>query len=239
MQIKKEENSMADNVHEGHRKRFKEQFLSDGMGEHFADHQLLELLLYYSIPRKDTNELAHTLLNRFGSIKGILNAPVEELTAVLLHLILPLYRRYAKDDQSGKTVFSLEDICRFIMDKYCGITRETFALTSFDATGRIIGFDILNTGDVSSVGISSRAVLETAIKRHAVAVTLSHNHPTGFALPSKEDLEATSRIDTALSHIGVALLDHIIVAGNDCVSLAQSKGYDELFKSRLRPDNLP
>lgn len=239
---------MGDNLHAGHRKRLRDEFMSALSDTTMPDHKLLELLLFYSIPRKDTNELAHTMLNRFGSFSALLDASPEELmsvdgitenSVVLLKLIIPIYRRYNIGKIDKVRHFDcMDSFFQYIINRYCGITREVFALSSFNAKGDLIGFDVLNRGDLSVVGISTRSVLEAVIRRKAAAVVLSHNHPGGTALPSREDVDCTSRIDTALQHIGVSLLDHVIVADSDCVSLSQSAAYRSLFTCRRREDAL-
>ena len=230
---------MGENLHEKHRKRVRAELLKNGFSDITPDHRIIETLLFFSIPRCDTNETAHLLLNRFGSVKGILEAEPEELmevkgigenSAALLKLMLPLFRVYQKEqDKKGNTSLTFDGLCNYIIKKHFGFKNEVFAVTTFNSRGGIIDFDILNSGDVSSVRISTRSVIETVIKRNAVSVVISHNHPNGNALPSNNDIEMTVRIKNALDNINVALIDHIIVADNDCVSLAQSKAYRNIF----------
>lgn len=230
---------MQDNPHEGHRRRVREEFLANGFGENTPPHKFLEMLLFYSIPRKDTNVLAHKLLERFGSLAGVLDASAEELekipgitenTAALLKLIVPTARKYQSDKCEIKNRYeSIDDICEFLLSKYFGFNEEVFAVTSLSLNGRILGFDILSSGSPFSVAVSSRSVVETALRRNAACVIISHNHPGSSALPSSEDIQVTALLKEALAHVNVRLSDHIIIADGDYVSLAHSRGLEEIF----------
>lgn len=229
---------MAKNIHDGHRQRVRKAFLDYGFNEKTPPHKVLEMLLFYSIPRRDTNEVAHELLNRFGSVAGILDAPQSELlkvdgvgenTVALLKLILPMARLYGED--KGKSRFDdMDQIFRFLKNKYLGYTNEMFSILSFDNRGVLIGFDFLTAGDVASVGISTRMVIEAVLKHNAAGVIMAHNHPGGNALPSKDDIKNTELLANALRSINVHLLDHVILCSDDYVSLAQSHQYSHIFK---------
>lgn len=231
---------MSKNLHMGHRKRVREEFLEHGFSDATPAHKVIELLLFYGIPRQDTNEIAHALLDRFKTVSAMLEASPEELmkingvgenAAALIKLILPLCRLYQTDKLStGKMPCTMDTICEFVIKKHFGYSNEVFAITTLNSKGAIIAFDILNYGDVTSVGVSTRSIIETVIKRKAVCVVMSHNHPNGNALPSEDDIAMTQRINTALKHINVKLIDHVIIADDDCVSLAQSQAYYQIFR---------
>ena len=228
------------NPHKKHRERVRQEFLAHGFNENTPPHKILEMLLFYGIPRKDTNEIAHALLNRFGSITAVLEATPEELmridgigesAAALIKLLVPVFRLYDNEKSiKGQSIKSMGQFCDILIKKYTGYTNEVFGLTTISSKGTIIAFDILGTGDISSVGITTRSVIEKVIERKAVGAVISHNHPNGNALPSPEDIYMTKRISDALSHINVKLLDYIIISDNDCVSLAQTPDYAHLFK---------
>lgn len=227
-------------IHDGHRDRMKQQFLKDGLSEHMPPHKLLEMLLFYSIPRKDTNELAHLLIETFGSFSAVLDAPAEELikipgitqnTICLLKLIMPAARTYMDDRADGRTnVSGREDAAEYLSKKFIGRTVETVFLLCMDNKGRILSCAKLSEGDEISVGVSARSVVEATLKSHATAVMIAHNHPMGFAFPSPGDIKVTSDISTALFHIGVQFLDHIIVADGDYISMQQTPEYSHLFQ---------
>ncbi len=231
-----------ENLHKDHRKRVRNEFLEFGFSEATPPHKILELLLFYAIPRKDTNEIAHALLNRFGNISNVLEATPKELMSVegvgenataLIKLILPISRIYQSGKQFGRIKFTdHDDICEFLIGKHLGFTNEVFALTTFNSRGEFIAFDIIETGDINQVGASTRKIIQKAIERKAVGAIISHNHPNGNAVPSPEDLAVTRQLFLALSHIQVPLLDHVVISDDDCVSMAQSPEFSYLFEKR-------
>lgn len=218
-------------VHDGHRDRKRQQFLTSGP-DPFADHELLEVLLYYAVPRKDTNPIAHELINRFGSLQAVFAAPAAELervpglgrnAAVLLKLVPELYRKAILSASANETVLNTTDrIGEFFRDLLAGQSKEVMYQLCLDAKGRKLHVCKLGEGDVGSVGLNVRRIMENALHTNAMMVVLAHNHPSGVALPSREDETATELAREALDAMGVALVDHIIVADNDYVSLRES-----------------
>lgn len=231
---------MAESIHSGHRKRVRKEFLFAGLNEATPPHKVVEYILFHSIPQKDTNEIAHELLERFGSISGILDAPVESLMKVkgisevsvsLLKLILPVARIYQSEKKStDKVLDDLDDIGQYLTGKYFGYDYEVFSMLSLNAAGKVLGFDILSSGNVSEVTISLRDIVETVLKIKANCVVIAHNHPGGVALPSNEDVKMTEMIFNTLRTINVALLDHIIIVDDDYVSLRQSRCFNYMFE---------
>lgn len=220
-------------VHDGHREKMRRRFLSGGL-ESFAPHEALELLLYYAIPRRDTNPIAHALMARYGSLSAVLNAPVEDLqkvegigesAAVLLHLVAPLARRAELEEAAREmAVRSSRQAGQYLLAAFAGKKRETVYQLCLDQKGKLLACKCLGEGGVSAASLDIRKVVENAILTSASAVILSHNHPSGIALPSREDYDVTDRAKAALATIGVTLMDHIIVADGDYVSMADS-GY--------------
>lgn len=215
-------------VHDGHRQRKKEQFRMHGL-DAFADHEVLELLLYYAIPRRDTNPVAHRLMERFGSLDGVFSATVEELeevegmgknAATLLALWMPLYRRVRTKPKAKETVLnSTEQAGQYFMDLFFGMRREELYEACLDAKGKLLACCRIAEGGVDAVNISTRRLVENALKCGASAVILAHNHPSGIALPSPDDNTTTLALWDALRAVGIPLIDHIIVADEDYVSL--------------------
>lgn len=236
---------MAESVHSGHRKRVRKEFLFMGLNEATPPHKVIEYILFHSIPQKDTNQIAHELINRYGSISAILDASVESLMQVkgisevsvsLLKLILPVARIYQSEKSSkDKILNSLDEMAMYIFGKYFGYDKEVFSMLSLNAAGKVLGFDVLSSGNVSEVSVSVRDVVETALKRKAVSVVIAHNHPGGVALPSGEDIKMTEMIFNTLRHINVFLLDHVIVANDDYVSLVQSRCFNYIFDENNAP----
>ena len=219
-------------VHDGHRERIKKHFIEQGL-DGFDDHNVLELLLFYALPRQDTNPLAHALLEYFGSLDAVLEAPRGELlkvpgigenAATLLQLIPAVSRRYemAKND-FGEILDSTGKAGDYLIARYLYERDEVVCVICLDAKRRVLCCKTLFRGDVNSAEVSVRKIAELAIAKNASAVILSHNHTSGIALPSREDEQTTKRVKTALEAMNIELLDHIIVAGGDYVSMAESK----------------
>jgi DNA repair protein RadC len=221
----------VDFLHEGHRKRVRSRFLSEGLSN-FQPHNALELLLFYSVPRRDTNELAHRLMENFGTLSGVLEADFEELlkiegisenTATLLKLIPELAKYYQLDRQNKKDKLDTYDkIGKFMLPYFLGEKDEAVYLLCLDSKLNCIGCSCLRRGSVNSASINARLLANAALKVNAVSVVLAHNHPGGLAIPSAEDISTTYTLIETLKPLGICLLDHIIVADNDFVSLALS-----------------
>ncbi|MBD5169014.1 MAG: DNA repair protein RadC [Oscillibacter sp.] len=218
-------------VHTGHRERKKDQFLRCG-SDSFADHELLELLLFYAIPQRDTNPIAHELMERFGSLQAVLSASPEELmevsyikqnAAVLLRLVPSLCQRALVSEDGREVILSTpEQIGEFFQKVFMAHSTEVMYQLCLDAKGKKKGLFKVSEGDVSSVGLNIRQIVENALRCKAIAVVMAHNHPSGLALPSHEDEIATRLVREALDTVEIQLYDHIIVADNDYVSMAQS-----------------
>ena len=219
--------------HDGHRERLKQRFLNHGL-DALPDDQVLELLLFYALPRRDTNPLARQLLQHFGSIAAVLDAPLQELKAVggigdsaaaLLLLINPLSRRYLLSRSSKGTVLNSTHACgEYLLPYFFGATEELVYLLCMDARCRVLGCRLLQRGNITSASFSLRKAAEIAMSLNASSVILAHNHTSGVALPSQADFETTRRLRDALEPLDILLADHIVVADNDFVSMADS-GY--------------
>ena len=223
---------MADsNIHNNHRTRMKERFRDHGL-DSFTDIQVLELLLFYAIPRKDTNPIAHALLKHFGSLAQVLDASVEELqkvegigenAALFLKLIPAAGKAYMIDSARHDVILDTLDKCgKYLQNYFIGCRVEKVYLLCLDAKCKVLACKEIGEGSVNSAGISTRKVVETALAVGASAVILAHNHPSGIALPSAEDMQTTKRIAMALQAVEITLVDHIIVADFDHTSMAQS-----------------
>ena len=218
-------------IHEGHRQRLKQRFLEEGLDK-FTDIQVLELLLFYCIPRKDTNPIAHALLSHFGSLSQVLEAPVEELrkvegvgesAALFLHLTTEVSRFYLVDRNTRVTILPSIDHCaRYLLPFFFGRRNETVYLLCLDAKCKVLCCREMGEGSINTAGISVRKIVETALGVGATTVVLAHNHPSGVAVPSGDDIQTTRRLAAALAAVEVNLADHIVVADDDWVSMAQS-----------------
>ena len=218
-----------ENLHEGHRKRMKERFIKSGLDD-FAPHNILELLLFYSIPRGDTNPVAHRLIDTFGSLSGVFDATPEELakvdgvgenSAILISMIPQIARKYLEDKaDTANIVGGCSDIGAFLLPKFVGRTNEALMMVSIDNKNKIISCSVVAEGTVDSAKVSRRKIMEEAMKVKATRVILAHNHPCGVAVPSSEDVVMTKEIGRLFAQVGIELVDHIIVANDDYVSMA-------------------
>ena len=223
-------------IHEGHRQRMRRQLKTSGM-DSLSDVQVLEVLLYYAIPRADTNPIAHRLLERFGSLSGVLEAAPDELlniegmgdaAAQLISLIPQLERRHFIDRSGKASILNSTSKCgQYLVPFFHGEQEEVVYLLCLDAKCKAICCVPVHRGSITAASISIRKIVQTALNQNAASVVLAHNHPSGYALPSPEDLDTTRTLQTALQAarraldtIGVTLADHIIVADDDFVSLA-------------------
>ncbi len=221
---------MSGEIHGGHRLRLKQRYLSQGL-DGFSDHEVLELLLYYAIPRVDVNPLSHRLIDRFGSLHGVLDAEIPELTetegvgesaALLVRLIRDLNRRYLLDSQEKRpAVPNSQTAGELFLPYFFGIREERVYAAFLDDELRLLRCRLLFEGGIDYAPLSLRKLVEAAIREHATAVILAHNHPAGQAIPSVEDREATLRIRSALEAVQIRLLDHIIVAGKEFTSMEE------------------
>lgn len=236
------EKSLVKPIHSGHRERVKNKFLKDGL-DGFESHVVLELLLYYGIPLKDTNSMGHALLQKFGSLSGVFDAPYEELmkvdgvgksAATLIKLIPQLCRRYQENlDQDKNWIFSYEEAGKLLINKFIGRTDEVIVLMLLDSRNRMIYCDVVNEGTVTTANIYVKKIVKLAVQYNAVYAILSHNHPSGECLPSKQDLNSTMWIYEALKIVEVKLIDHVIVSGKDFFSIAKSGIMPEISNSNL------
>ena len=193
-------------VHEGHRSRKKEQFRAHGL-DAFADHEVLELLLYYAVPRQDTNPIAHRLMEKFGSLDAVFaadRAALEEVEGI---------------GENASILSDTEQAGAYFLDLFFGEREEKLYEACLDAKGRLLACHLVAEGDTESVQLNMRKIVENALKCGASSVLLSHNHPSGVALPSPADNATTLSVFDALRTVGVELADHIIVADDDFVSL--------------------
>ncbi len=207
--------------HEGHRARLRQRFRHAGL-DAFAPHETLELLLTYAIPRRDTKPIAYALMDRFGSLHAVLQAAPEELmlveglgenAATLISLMTPLfraYRRSAEEDQP--TLTNQEQAVRYCESLFEGERYEKFYVICLDARMRRLNTALISTGDIAEVRVYARHVLAALTQCNAMGAIIAHNHPSGTAAPSAEDVLLTNGIARLLDGVGIRLYDHMIVS---------------------------
>lgn len=226
---------MAENnkkLHNGHRQRVREKFISEGNLDNFAPHNVLEFLLFYSIPRADTNELAHRLIEEFGSLKGVFDAPLEALTqidgigensATLIKLVPALSRTYEQLQANDiKRIYSTQDAVNFLKPKFIGLKNEILIMICMNKSGKILNCSQISTGGIDYTQVDVRKILKIILNCHATEVIIAHNHPNGLCIPSKGDSDMTEMLANALSNIGTTLRNHIIISENDYFSFAEN-----------------
>ncbi len=220
----------------GHRDRLRKRYLDEGLDSFREDYEVLELLLQFAIPYKDTKGAAKKLIGHFGSLPEVLDAPYEELlkadvpnvketAAVLITLVKQMENRYQKSKDRERThIRSTSEAGLACASMFRNQPDESVRMICLNAAGKILKRAEIAQGDVNAVHFPIRKIVETAIGSKAVSVILTHNHPGGTLSPSREDLEATEAAKAALETIGVRLLDHLIVSGTDYCSLRE-EGY--------------
>lgn len=221
-------------IHDGHRQRLKDRYRLEGL-DNFDELQVLELLLFYCIPRQDTNPVAHRLLEHFGSLSQVFEAPIGELekipgmgqsAATFLHLVRDTGRYYQVNRTLQEKILTTTEQCGAYLEPFfIGRRNETVFLLCLDAKCKVLCCKEIGEGSVNSAGVPVRRIVELALGINASACILAHNHPSGLAVPSSEDIQTTLRVAAALDTVDITLADHIIVADGDFVSMVQSGYY--------------
>ena len=218
--------------HTGHRERMKAEFLARGL-EGWPDHRVLELLLFYAIPQGDVNDLAHELVERFGSLAGVLDASVEELkkvkgvgdhTAVFLRMLPAVLGRY----QGARTrlsaiINSPEEAYAWLEPYFFGARNEMVYVLCLDGKRQVLGVRKVAEGSIELAEVNTRRIAEEAIGLRAAQIYVAHNHVSNLAIPSQADWLTTDTLRGALRPIGIELIDHLVFVDGDMVSLKDSE----------------
>ncbi len=217
------------NSHDGHRERLRKRFELEGLAG-FEDHQALELLLFYAIPRRDTNDLAHRLLQTFGSLKNLFEADVSDIakvdgmggrSAALIKLLPEMAAKYwFAPGGEGKKITSIESAAAFANSLLYGKPLEHFYAVCLDAAFKVKYTTLISKGTPSQTPVFTRHVAEAALRSGTDKVIVAHNHPGGEPRPSKNDIEVTLKIASALETLDIQFIDHIIIAESGYFSFA-------------------
>ena len=228
----------AKNIHADHRQRVRDRYRKQGL-ENFADHEVLEFLLFYCYPRCNTNEIAHNMLEKFGTLHNLFEADVDTLmqtldctenVAVFITLMPAMLNMYYRSKwRAGKLLDDEKIAGSFAIDLFAGQTVEKFYIVCLDKGYRLINTALISTGTVDESAVYPREIIRAALKNNATAIILAHNHPGGSFNPSRNDLETTRRIIEVANPLGISVVDHIIVCGDTYYSFAvrrqHVKGY--------------
>lgn len=216
------------NLHAGHRKRMRDDFKISGF-EGWSEHKVLEYLLHKAIPRVDTNEIAHRLINECGDFAGVFRASKEMLVSVVgigsetaeyIHMLGELITYYNRLRYDINRLELNSETCEgYMLDLFDGVERENFYMLCLDPRNCILYKRQIFEGNFESMDIDITQIIRIAVKCDASYVVLAHNHPNGIAKASNADIVSTQAIDRALAMAGIKLLDHIIVADGKCVSI--------------------
>lgn len=221
----------------GHRNRVKSVVEENGL-KTLLPHQILEFLLFYGIPYKDTKEIARELLATFGDFENVLRASVGDLVkikgmtknaALLLHSLPEIFAFYRQSKTSPKTVLTPDALLSYLETLFSEKHTECFYVISLDASHKLIHTDMIAEGNFGSVLPDPKVIVENALKHRAAGVILAHNHPSSVPSPSDNDIKSTNKIESVLSAIGIKLIDHVIVGADSA--------YSFYLKSLLRTDN--
>ena len=239
---------MGDHVHDGHRLRMKQRFLQNDL-DSFAPHEVLELLLFFGVPRKDTNPLAHRLIDRFGGLSEVLEADYERLlevdgvtenVATLLALMRPLLRRYQKDAASKVAHFNnSKELYKYTETLFFGEKNERMRLLCFNNRGDLLNCSVISEGAPDWTPLNTRGIVETALRYSSTRVLLAHSHPAGLPEPSDADIQNTIVIHRALDNVSIRLIDHLIVSPTGYVSMRHTERFSAAFSSYLLDDSVP
>lgn len=223
--------------HQGHRKRTKEEFLARGLAG-MPDHKALELLLFFAIPQGDVNPLAHELVDHFGSLAGVFQATYDQLlgvkgvgpnTATLIQLMPALAGRYMEQQASlDSQLLTTWQFRELLMPLFFGARNEMAYVVCMDIKQKLLACRRLGEGSPTRVDITARHVVEAALACGATRVALAHNHVSGIALCSGDDVQTTRYLMGLLRQMDITLVDHFIIAEDDMISMRDS-GYLDQF----------
>ena len=226
------------NIHKGHREKVKNRYYESGMSG-MPDHNILEFLLFFGIPQKDTNTIAHELINKFGTFSGVLEAKRSDLLSVkgmtenaacLITMILPIYKRYINDLNKKKRKFeSTKEIVEFLRPLYLDTQNERIYVLCFDSQDRMIACRAASEGTRGSASFDCSTMASIVLEVKAKKVILSHNHPNGSLVPSNDDVRLTEQMRDFLSYLGVQLKDHIIITDKSYFSMLNSPSYTHII----------
>lgn len=214
-------------LHSGHRQRMFDKLESNG-DQAFTDHEILEMALFFAFSRRNTNEIAHSLLDKFGSLSEVLHADpirlkeiygVGDGTANYIRVLSALFRRAENNSVKRERFDTAEVVSDFLNAQLLHVSREMFCAMFLDSSLRLIRYEVLSEGGSASAVACARQIARMAVVENAAAVIIAHNHPGGSALPSTADKSITNTVGSTLSAVGVPLIEHFIVGEEGCLPI--------------------
>ena len=218
--------------HKGHRERVRERYIKHGI-ESFSEYQMLEFLLFYAFRQGDTNPLAHKLIDKFGSLQGVLRADykdlievcgIKETSASLITLVREMGRYINTSNYMGETLLTTDDVGRFCCRYFSNHVVEEAIIIVINAQRQIQAVEVISKGNETQTGFSPRTIIKAALSHHGCHIIAAHNHPDGNHLPSNQDVYNTNKLIPALREFDVFMIDHIVCAGDKYTSMFE-KGY--------------
>lgn len=223
--------------HYGHRERMRMRFQKSGL-EDFQPHEILELLLFYALPRVNTNPIAHELIQEFHSLSGVLDADIQDLkrvkgisenAAVFLKMIPQICQQYQLDKMRDHLVLdSMQKLCDYVKAQFSNATEEKVLLLCFNEYLQLLYCETISVGTTQSTMLDTHRIVECAIRMRSTRVVLAHNHPNAAAVFSDADLFATQQLRRILESMQIQLMDHIVVGKRgDTISMRQVMNWND------------
>lgn len=225
---KKSKKTVITSIHKDHRKRVRNKIIKYGM-ETFTEFEVLEALLFYSIPLRDTNPIAHKLIEKFGTLKNVFSASYDELievdgisevSATLIMMQREISKYVRVNDTEGKYLVTSDMVGQFCCNYFGSHLEESFIALSLSSNRKLISVDVISNGSENETAIYWRKLVKTILKNRCSIVILAHNHPDGNVNPSNEDRFLTNKIAKMFSEFGISVIDHIVCNGNTYVSMS-------------------
>lgn len=233
-------------IHDSHRARTKKKFLSNGL-KNFAEHEIIELLLFYAIPRHDVNPLAHALLERFGTLNGVIDASLESLkqvkgmgenAATFFVLLHDLFNKYNSETRIKTKIASTLMAKAFCKTLFGEPNVEQFYVICLNASNKIICYQLISTGTSSKVNVNVRQITDFAFKNKCERIIIAHNHPSEHCMPSDEDIAFTKKIICSCLLNDIDVIDHIIISKKEAASFAELNLLNNIKKSAYNSLNI-
>lgn len=235
------------NIHAAHRKRVKEKFLKTGFAG-FAEHEILEMMLFFAIPYADTNPLAHELIKKFGSIDKVFDAEFEQLievpgvgehTALLIKLFPAIFNIYSKSKtQSLKRISGFSQAINFSKLLFAGLSNEVLFVICLDAKSNVVATKQIASGTFDKATVVIRDITNFVLKNNCSRIIVTHNHPQGNSIPSDEDVLFTNKLFYSCLLNDIDILDHIIIGKESSFSFAHEQLLFEIKKQVFNHFNI-